>query len=116
YHYDCCVVHCLVLLKQKTASDISQRLEFRRVLFRYTGGSGDVLSGVAGTLLAQTSDPFVAGALGAFVHGRAAERVVTTSGARGIALEDVVKELRHVWDFDRTPSRYPVLAELPAVS
>jgi NAD(P)H-hydrate epimerase len=81
-----------------------------------TGGSGDVLSGVAGTLLAQTGDPFIAGALGAFVHGRAAERVVTSSGARGIALEDVVKELRHVWDFDRAPSRYPVLAELPAIS
>ena len=81
-----------------------------------TAGSGDVLSGVAGTLLAQTGDAFIAGALGAFVHGRAAERVVTTTGARGIALEDVVKELRHVWDFDRTPSRYPVLAELPAVS
>jgi len=81
-----------------------------------TAGSGDVLSGVAGTLLAQTEDPFIAGALGAFVHGRAAERVVTSSGARGIALEDVVKELRHVWDFDRTASRYPVLAELPAVS
>lgn len=81
-----------------------------------TGGSGDILSGIAGTLLAQTGDPFVAGALGAFVHGRAAERVVTTNGARGIALEDVVKELRHVWDFDHGPSRYPVLAELPSVS
>jgi ADP-dependent NAD(P)H-hydrate dehydratase / NAD(P)H-hydrate epimerase len=80
-----------------------------------TAGSGDVLSGVAGTLLAQTNDPFVAGALGAFVHGRAAERVVTTSGARGIALEDVVKELRHVWDFSVAASRYPVLAELPAI-
>lgn len=78
-------------------------------------GSGDVLSGIAGTMLAQTGDPLVAGALAAFVHGRAAERVVTTSGARGIALEDVVKELRHVWDFSRAPLRYPVLAELPAV-
>ena len=81
-----------------------------------TAGSGDVLSGVAGTLLAQNGDPFVAGALAAFVHGRAAERVVTSSGARGIALEDIVKELRHVWDFSRAPLRYPVLAELPSIS
>ncbi|HEY4304354.1 MAG TPA: NAD(P)H-hydrate dehydratase [Gemmatimonadaceae bacterium] len=80
-----------------------------------TAGSGDVLSGVAGTLLAQTGDPFIAGALGAFVHGRAAERVVTSGGTRGIVLEDVVKELRHVWDFSGAPSRYPVLAELPAI-
>lgn len=81
-----------------------------------TAGSGDVLSGVAGTLLAQTGDPLVAGALGAFVHGRAAERIVTSSGARGIALDDVVKELRHVWDFDALPTRYPVLVELPAIA
>jgi NAD(P)H-hydrate epimerase len=80
-----------------------------------TAGSGDVLSGVAGTLLAQTSDPFVAGALGAFVHGRAAERVVTTGGTRGISLDDVVRELRHVWDFSRDATRYPILAELPSL-
>jgi NAD(P)H-hydrate epimerase len=80
-----------------------------------TAGSGDVLSGVAGTLLAQTSDPFVAGALGAFAHGRAAERVVTTGGTRGISLDDVVRELRHVWDFNRDATRYPVLAELPSL-
>ena len=58
---------------------------------------------VAGTLLAQTGDPFVAGALGAFVHGRAAERVVTAGGARGISLDDVVRELRHAWDFSAAP-------------
>lgn len=81
-----------------------------------TAGSGDVLSGVAGTLLAQTGDPLVAGALGAFVHGRAAERVVTAGGTRGISLDDVVRELRHVWDFSRDPTRYPVLAELPSVT
>jgi NAD(P)H-hydrate epimerase len=80
-----------------------------------TGGSGDVLSGIAGTLLAQINDPFVAGALGAFVHGRAAERVPTMSGVRGIVLDDVVSELRNAWDFDATPARYPVLAELPAI-
>lgn len=81
-----------------------------------TAGSGDVLSGIAGTLLAQTNDPFVAGALGAFVHGRAAERIATSGGTRGIALEDVVRELRHVWDFSAAPSRYPVLAELAAIA
>ena len=80
-----------------------------------TAGSGDVLSGVAGTLLAQIGDPLIAGALGAFVHGRAAERVVTTGGARGISLDDVVRELRHVWDFSCDATRYPVLAELPSL-
>ena len=81
-----------------------------------TGGSGDVLSGIAGTLLAQTGDPLVAGALGAFAHGRAAERVPVIGGSRGISLDDIVAELRHVWQFDAEPPRYPVLAELPAVT
>jgi ADP-dependent NAD(P)H-hydrate dehydratase / NAD(P)H-hydrate epimerase len=82
-----------------------------------TGGSGDVLSGVAGTLLAQLSDPLVAGAAAAWVHGRAAERVPSSNrgDARGITLDDVIGELRDAWTFDARPSRYPVLAELPAL-
>jgi NAD(P)H-hydrate repair Nnr-like enzyme with NAD(P)H-hydrate dehydratase domain len=80
-----------------------------------TAGSGDVLSGIAGTLLAQLGDPFVAGAIGAWIHGRAAERVPASPEAsvRGIALDDVVAELRDAWRFDERPTRYPVLAELP---
>lgn len=83
-----------------------------------TGGSGDVLSGIAGTLLAQIGDALRAGAAGAWVHGRAAERVPSsTAGAiRGITLDDVVAELRGGWTFDARPSRYPVLAELAAVT
>lgn len=80
-----------------------------------TGGSGDVLSGMAGTLLAQTGDPFVAAGIAAYVHGRAAERVPVSHGVRGIALEDVVAELRDAWGFDVRPGRYPVLAELSAI-
>jgi ADP-dependent NAD(P)H-hydrate dehydratase / NAD(P)H-hydrate epimerase len=82
-----------------------------------TGGSGDVLSGIAGTLVAQLGDPLIAGAIAAWVHGRAAERVPVTAGAggRGIALEDVIMELRDSWTFDERPLRYPVLGELPPV-
>jgi NAD(P)H-hydrate epimerase len=82
-----------------------------------TGGSGDVLSGIAGTLLAQTGDGFIAGAAGAWIHGRAAERVPQTPGdIRGLTLDDVVNELRGAWTFDTRPARYPVLAELPALT
>ncbi|HEX3866847.1 MAG TPA: NAD(P)H-hydrate dehydratase [Gemmatimonadaceae bacterium] len=80
-----------------------------------TGGSGDLLSGIAGTMLAQIGDPFVAGAVAAWVHGRAAERVPATRGVRGIVLDDVVSELRESWTFDARPTRYPVLAELPSL-
>jgi len=80
-----------------------------------TAGSGDVLSGIAGTLLAQLGDPFVAGAVAAWIHGRAAERIPTArnAGVRGASLDDVIGELRDSWNFDRRPTRYPVLAELP---
>jgi hydroxyethylthiazole kinase-like uncharacterized protein yjeF len=81
-----------------------------------TAGSGDVLSGIAGTLLAQLGDPFLAGAMAAWIHGRAAERVPLGGGdsVRGIVLEDIVAELRSVWTFDTRPMGYPVLAELTA--
>jgi hydroxyethylthiazole kinase-like uncharacterized protein yjeF len=39
-----------------------------------TAGAGDVLAGIAGTLLAAGLDPLDAGSLAALVHGRAAER------------------------------------------
>jgi NAD(P)H-hydrate epimerase len=81
-----------------------------------TGGSGDVLSGIAGTLLAQLGDAPTAGAAAAWVHGRAAERVPAAgSNTRGITLDDVVAELRDAWTFDTRPTRYPVLTELPDV-
>jgi NAD(P)H-hydrate epimerase len=81
-----------------------------------TAGSGDVLSGIVGTMLAQTGDPFVAGAIGAWIHGRASERLPTTGASvRGLSLDDVVNELRNVWTFDERPTRYPVLAELPSL-
>lgn len=82
-----------------------------------TGGSGDVLSGIAGTLLAQTDDGFIAGGAAAWIHGRAAERVPQTPGdIRGLTLDDVVNELRGAWTFDTRPARYPVLCELPALT
>lgn len=80
-------------------------------------GSGDVLSGIAGTMLAQLDDPFIAGAVGAWIHGRAAERVPSAldGTVRGVALDDVAAELRNAWTLDEGPSRYPILAELPRV-
>ncbi|MEO7084519.1 MAG: NAD(P)H-hydrate dehydratase [Gemmatimonadaceae bacterium] len=80
-------------------------------------GSGDVLSGIGGVMLAQIGDPFAAAAVSAWVHGRAAERVPVPpgSGVRGIVLDDIVNELRDAWTFDTRPNRYPVLAELPGV-
>jgi NAD(P)H-hydrate repair Nnr-like enzyme with NAD(P)H-hydrate dehydratase domain len=93
-------------------------------------GSGDLLGGVAATLLAQMGDAQRAGAAAAWVHGRAAEiaelggrggearrRLGAPSDrtARGITLADVEEAIARVWAEDYCPLAYPVLAELPAV-
>jgi hydroxyethylthiazole kinase-like uncharacterized protein yjeF len=78
-----------------------------------TGGSGDLLDGIAGTLLAQTGDPVAAGAAGAWTHGRAAE---LCEYVRGTTLEDVLYALPRAWNEPDGPVSPPVLAELPAVA
>ena len=77
-----------------------------------TGGSGDVLAGVAGTLLAQIDDPLDAAACAAWIHGRAGERA-GSRGARGTVIDDVVEQLANVWSEPVSRPRPPALAELP---
>ncbi|MBI2796284.1 MAG: NAD(P)H-hydrate dehydratase [Gemmatimonadetes bacterium] len=80
-----------------------------------TGGSGDVLGGVAAVLLAQGMSALHAGALAAYVHGRAAELAQGARPVRGTVLDDVLVALPSVWDERPGPPRAPVLVELPAV-
>ena len=78
-----------------------------------TGGSGDVLAGVAGTLLAQTTDAATAACCSAWVHGRAAE---LCEYVRGTTLDDVLYALPRAWN-EATPTHDPpVMATLPAVA
>lgn len=78
-----------------------------------TGGSGDALSGIVVTLLAQGCAPSVAAACAAWVHGRAAE---LTPGVRGYRLTDVLERLPQAWAIDTAQLRYPVVASLPRLS
>ncbi len=77
-----------------------------------TGGSGDLLAGIAGTLLAQTSDTVVAACCSAWVHGRAAE---LCEYVRGTTLEDVLYALPRAWNEGEPTSAPPVLTRIPAV-
>jgi NAD(P)H-hydrate epimerase len=81
-----------------------------------TGGSGDLLAGIAVTMLAQTGDSLTSAAVAAWVHGRAAE-LAGADRIRGVSLDDVVRAMPAVWESvrRRTRSAYPVLAELPRV-
>ena len=78
-----------------------------------TGGSGDVLTGIAATLLAQMPEGAErsadAAACSAFIHGRAAERC---RFVRGITLDDVLQALPIAWN-ERPPElAKEILAEL----
>jgi ADP-dependent NAD(P)H-hydrate dehydratase len=56
-------------------------------------GSGDVLSGIIGCLLAQKMEPFEAACLGAHLHGRAGELAGRKKGRRCALSRDVLKAL-----------------------
>lgn len=47
-------------------------------------GSGDVLTGIIGSLLAQGTNPFMSATLGAYIHGRAGERASHELGMYGV--------------------------------
>jgi NAD(P)H-hydrate epimerase len=62
-----------------------------------TGGSGDVLSGLVGTALAQGAEPQIAAALGAQILGRAADLAARRVTARALRPTDVVAALPDLW-------------------
>jgi NAD(P)H-hydrate epimerase len=58
-----------------------------------SGGMGDVLSGVIGSLLAQHLPALEAAALGVCLHGAAAD-IAAQEGQRGLAATDLIPEMR----------------------
>ncbi len=63
------------------------------------GGSGDVLSGIVGALLAQGYDAEDAAWMGAVVHGRAGELAAADKGEMGMTALDVAANLYKVWQY-----------------
>lgn len=78
-----------------------------------TGGSGDILAGIAGTVLAQTGDALTAAGCAAWTHGRAGE---LCAYVRGTTLEDVLYALPRAWNEAEPPLEPPVIGRLPAVA
>jgi len=71
-----------------------------RVFFNTTGnpgmakgGSGDVLTGIIGGLLAQSNDPFVAAVCGVYVHGLAADLGVSDISELALMPTDIIDNL-----------------------
>lgn len=61
-----------------------------------TAGSGDVLSGVIGSLLAQGMQAEKAAALGVYLHGRAGDVCKEKVGASGMMASDILEGIRGV--------------------
>lgn len=57
-----------------------------------TGGSGDVLAGAIGGLLARGTPPPIAAGWGVWLHGQAARRVATARGPIGFLAREVAQE------------------------
>ncbi|MDE2746437.1 MAG: NAD(P)H-hydrate dehydratase [Chloroflexota bacterium] len=58
-----------------------------------TAGTGDVLSGAIGALIAQWLDPFDAATLGVYLHGDAGNRAARQHGSIGVTAGDVADQL-----------------------
>jgi ADP-dependent NAD(P)H-hydrate dehydratase / NAD(P)H-hydrate epimerase len=58
-----------------------------------SGGTGDVLSGIIGGLLAQKLDPFAAAVTGVYVHAEAGRRVAARLGDSGLLASDLLPEI-----------------------
>jgi NAD(P)H-hydrate epimerase len=62
-----------------------------------TGGTGDVLAGLAGALLAGGIEAGAAARAAAFVHGKAGDLAARRAGQRGLLASDLADALGEVW-------------------
>jgi len=58
-----------------------------------TGGTGDVLSGIIGGLIAQGSDPYAAAVTGVYIHAAAGRRLARRLGDSGLLASDLLLEI-----------------------
>ena len=58
-----------------------------------SGGTGDILSGIIGGLMAQGLAPAVAASCGVYLHGEAGREIVSRLGNTGLAASDLLPEI-----------------------
>ena len=61
-----------------------------------TAGSGDVLSGIISSFIAQGMKAQSAAVAGVYVHGKAGDRAAETTGQRGLVAGDLLNNLPHI--------------------
>lgn len=89
--------HCIVVLKgaRTLTADPSGRVFINPTANAgmATGGTGDVLAGAIGGLLAQGLSPFDGAACGVFIHGKAGDIAACGIGMAGMIAGDVLRAL-----------------------
>jgi NAD(P)H-hydrate repair Nnr-like enzyme with NAD(P)H-hydrate dehydratase domain len=87
---------CVVLLKGArtliASADQAVTANVTGVPWLATAGSGDVLSGLIGSLLAAGLEPYDAARVGAWLHGRAGT-IASGAGAHPVSAEDIADAL-----------------------
>jgi len=66
-----------------------------------TAGSGDVLAGVIGGLLAQQMEPFEAAAVGVYIHAYAGERAAAQMGEHAVMAGDIAEWIGNTGNRER---------------
>jgi NAD(P)H-hydrate epimerase len=61
-----------------------------------SGGTGDVLAGMIGGLMAQGSDPYSAAVTGVYIHASAGRRLSQRFGDSGLLASDLLLEIPQV--------------------
>ena len=61
-----------------------------------SAGTGDVLTGMTGGLMAQGVEPFYAAALAVYLHGKCADELVKKASPAGIIATDIVENLPYI--------------------
>lgn len=61
-----------------------------------TGGSGDVLAGMIGALIAQQCDPFTASTLGVYFHGLAGDFASNQKNEYSVMASDIIESIPYV--------------------
>ncbi len=70
-----------------------------------TAGTGDVLSGMIGGLMAQGLDPFSSAVSAVYMHGLAADRIKAERGAIGMAATDLLEKIPEIINRYTDPER-----------
>jgi NAD(P)H-hydrate repair Nnr-like enzyme with NAD(P)H-hydrate dehydratase domain len=63
-----------------------------------TAGSGDVLTGIITSLLAQSYEPITAAVLGAYLHGLA-DIALPETGYQSFIASDIIKYLESIFEY-----------------